>query len=117
MAALLQILGSALNPVSLVEQVKDENLKRRFELLGASFAQSQYITFLYSFGLALQNSFLFSWLSPVFLSLAASALKQFQDEDIAKVVNLSVPKALVTNTTLLDSIQYTSQEEKGTKKA
>lgn len=106
-------LAGALNPVSMIETIKDENLKRHLETVGVNFVWSQYITALYSASKSLEGKFILGILSPIFRSMAASAYVMLMDEQIQKAVFLAVPKDLVTDTTLLESIQYASRGEKG----
>lgn len=106
-------LAGALNPVSMVETIKDENLKRHLETVGVNLAWSQYITALYSAADSFKGKFIVGLLTPILRSLAASAFILLQDQQTQKAVNLAVPKALVTDKTLLDSIQYVPRDEKG----
>lgn len=111
--AIFAALAGALNPVSMVETIKDENLKRHLETVGVNLAWSQYITALYSASKSLEGKFVVGLLSPIFRSMAASAYVMLMDEQTQKAMSLAVPKDLVTDTTLLESIQYASRGEKG----
>jgi hypothetical protein len=112
--SVLSILAGALNPVSIIETVKDENLKRKLEGFGVSLLWSQYITLLYELGNAVQGKLFVGLLAPVFRMLAASAYKLVQQQNIQKVMELSVSKALTEDTALLDKITFASLvEEKG----
>jgi hypothetical protein len=113
LAGLITFLGTALNPEKMFEDVKDENLKRRYENLGAGFLLSQYVTLLYSLGKNLAGRFFFGVLSPVCKDMAASAYVMLRDQNVEKVMLLAVPKELSTNTALLESIEYSSNGEKG----
>jgi hypothetical protein len=106
-------VAGALNPVSMVETIKDENLKRHLETVGVNLAWSQYITALYSAADSFKGKFIVGLLSPVLRSLAASAYILLMDQQTQKAVNLAVPKTLVSDKTLLDSIQYVPRDEKG----
>lgn len=110
-------LAAALNPVGMVETIKDENLKRHLETLGVNLVWSQYITLLYSAADSFQGKFIVGILSPILRSLAASAYVLLQDQQTQKAVNLAVPVKLVTDKQLLETIQYVPMDEKGKTKS
>jgi hypothetical protein len=105
-------LFSAPNPADWIVSIKDDNLKRAAVETGISIAYSQYITFLYSFGNALQGKRFIGFLGGVFINMAASAFKLLQLQNTEKLIYLSVPTALIEDTKLLNSIWWEKEQSK-----
>ncbi len=98
--------GLFTGPVSAFESVKDEDLKRAAITMAVSIAYSQYITFLFMLGLALEKRKLLRWLAPIPKTMAASVFQMQQLQDNEKLFYFGVPRSLVDDSQLLDSIYY-----------
>ena len=92
------------NPADFITDIKDDNLKRAAITLGMSVAYSQTITFLYEFGTALKARKYIGWLGDIFIRQAASMFAIVQFQSTVKVVYLGIPRALVNDAALLNSI-------------
>lgn len=102
----------SLNPASWVTSIKDDQLERSIAQVVVSLGYSQYITFLYETGKALAGKKFIGFLSPVLTRMAASALTMLALQDTEKTIYLSVPRALVEDKVLLDSIHWQKGQAK-----
>jgi hypothetical protein len=100
------------DPVGWAEKIVDEKLKREMEQIGVSAAYSQYITMLYELGQALKGRKLIGWLWTVPTRMAASLFVLLSFQDTEKLIYLSVPRPLVDDTKLQDSIWVEKRQEK-----
>jgi hypothetical protein len=105
-------LFNAPNPVQWIESIRDDNLKRAAAQTAMSVAYSQWITFLYEFGTAIGPRRFIGFLGPVFVRMAASAYTLLQNQRAEKLIDLAVPKALVDDSKLNDSIYWEEISQK-----
>jgi hypothetical protein len=100
------------NPVGYYEQIRDEDLKREMIALSTSIVYSQYITFLYETGIAIEGKWLAGVFSQALIKMAASMFKMLMLQDSQKLVYTGVPIELVEDAKLLDSIHYEKEQNK-----
>ncbi len=100
------------DPINYVNEVKDEKLKLAAIQLGMSAAYSQYITALYTTGKTLENKKWIGIFAGPLKTLAASMYKLMALQDAEKLVFLSVPKDLVNDSALLESINFLEEKQK-----
>ena len=112
MAGLIDIGGLFTGPVQAMEGIADEKLKRQAITLAISIAYSQYVTFLYAMGAALEKKRFFGWLGPPLKMMAASVFQMQQLQDEEKIFYFAVPQAMVKDQKLLDSIYYEKIQRK-----
>jgi hypothetical protein len=100
------------NPIAWIEAAKDDGQRRALVSLSTSIAYSQYVTFLYSAGKALEGRRFVGILSPILVAMAASVYTILRNQDADKVVYTAVPAALSSDAKLLQSIHYEKELRK-----
>lgn len=98
--------GLFTGPIEAVNKVADEKLKQSVEKVAISFGYSQYITFTYCLGVALEKKRLIGFLSPVFKMMAMSAWKLIYEQDQQKFIITSIPQEMIQNKELQDAIWF-----------
>ena len=100
------------DPISYINEVKDEKLKLAVATVGISAAYSQYITLLYELGKSLDGKWAFGVFSQPLIKMAASLYKLLQQQNTEKLIYTSVPRELAADQKLLDSILCIREEQK-----
>jgi len=100
------------DPVGMIEGIKDEAQKRALISVCTSILYSQYITFLYETGKAIEGKWAIGCLSQPLIKMAASMFKLLLLQDTEKLIYTAVPIELVQDSKLLDSIHWEKETHK-----